>query len=140
LITDKNDKINKIIMIKLNNIFFVGFHLANLVLILFYLYPGSLLGHIIYDDFNKQPEIVKGFIISLNHFFAFSFLSTLGIFAYRNNNKINILINYLFLISIILEFIQIIIPLRGFEMRDLLGNILGTVLIIVIYKFKKKYV
>ena len=84
-------------MIKLNNIFFVGFHLANLVLILFYLYPGSLLGHIIYDDFNKQPEIVKGFIISLNHFFAFSFLSTLGIFAYRNNNKINILINYLFL-------------------------------------------
>jgi len=127
-------------MIKLNNILIASFHLANLVLISFYLYPGSILGNIIYDDFNKQPEINEGFIISLNHFFAFGFLSTLGILAYRNNNKINILINYLFLISIILEFIHIVIPLRAFEVKDFLGNILGTVLIIVIYKFKKKYV
>jgi glycopeptide antibiotics resistance protein len=127
-------------MKKVNNILIVSFHLANLILISFYLYPGSLIGHIIYDDFTKQPEIVESFIIPLNHFFAFVFLSTLGILAYRNNNKINILINYLFLISIILELIHIVIPLRAFEVQDLLGNILGTVLIVGIYKSKKKYV
>ena len=127
-------------MKKVNNILIVSFHLVNLILISFYLYPGSLIGHIIYDDFTKQPEIVESFIIPLNHFFAFVFLSTLGILAYRNNNKINILINYLFLISIILELIHIVIPLRAFEVQDLLGNILGTVLIVGIYKSKKKYV
>jgi len=127
-------------MKKVNNILIVSFHLVNLILISFYLYPGSLIGHIIYDDFTKQPEIVESFIIPLNHFFAFVFLSTLGILAYRNNNKINILINYLFLISIILELIHIVIPLRTFEVQDLLGNILGTVLIVGIYKSKKKYV
>jgi len=127
-------------MKKLNNILIVSFHLVNLILISFYLYPGSILGHIVYDDFTKQPEIVKGFIISLNHFFTFCFLSTLGILAYRSSNKINILIKYLLSISIILELIHIVIPQRAFEVEDILGNILGTISIIAIYKFKKKYV
>jgi hypothetical protein len=127
-------------MKKLNNILIVSFHLANLIFISFYLYPGSILGYIIYDNFTTQPEIVEGLIISLNHFFAFGFLSTLGILAYRDSNKINILIKYLFSASIILELIHFVIPQRAFEAVDLLGNILGTVLIIGIYKSKKKYV
>ena len=127
-------------MKKLNNILIVSFHLVNLILISFYLYPGSILGYIVYDDFTKQPEIVNGFIISFNHFFTFSFLSTLGILAYRSSNKINILIKYLLSISIILELIHIVIPQRAFEVEDILGNILGTISIIAIYKFKKKYV
>ena len=127
-------------MKKLNNILIVSFHLVNLILISFYLYPGSILGYIVYDDFTKQPEIVNGFIISFNHFFTFSFLSTLGILAYHSSNKINILIKYLLSISIILELIHIAIPQRAFEVEDIVGNILGTILIITIYKFKKKYV
>ena len=127
-------------MKKVNNILIVSFHLANLILISFYLYPGSIIGHIIYDDFTKQPGIARNFVISLNHFFVFLFLSTLGILAYRNSNKINFLIKYLFSISVILELMHIIIPQRTFEVKDLLGNILGIILIIGIYKFKKKYV
>ena len=127
-------------MKKIKNVLIASFHLINLILILFYLYPGSIFGYIVYGDITKQPEIAKSSIISLNHFLAFLFLSILGILAYRNSNKINILIKYLLSMSIILEFMHIVIPQRTFEVEDLLGNILGTVLIVGIYKFKKKYV
>ena len=127
-------------MKKLNNILMIGFHLFNLTLMSFYLYPGSILGYVLYGDFTQQPQVSKNFGISLNHFYAFIFLSTLGVLAYRNSNKINFLIKYLFSISIILELTHIIIPQRGFELKDLFGNILGTILIIGIYKFKKKNV
>ena len=53
--------------------------------------------------------------------------------------KSNILINYLLSASIILELAHFIIPKRGFELKDLLGNILGTILIIGVYKFLKRY-
>jgi VanZ family protein len=127
-------------MKKQNYVLIVSFHLINLILILFYLYPGSIFGYVVYGDFTKQPEIARDFVISSNHFFVFIFLSTLGMLAYSNSNKINIMIKYLFSISIILEFMHIIIPQRTFEVKDLLGNILGIALIIGIYKFKKKYV
>ncbi len=127
-------------MKKLNNILMIGFHLFNLTLISFYLYPGSILGYVLYGDFAQQPQVSKNFGISLNHFYAFIFLSILGVLGYRNSNKINFLIKYLFSISIILELTHIIIPQRGFELKDLFGNILGTILIIGIYKFKKKNV
>jgi glycopeptide antibiotics resistance protein len=126
-------------MKKINNVLITSFHLINLIIISFYLYPGSIVGYVVYGDFTKQPEISEGFSISLNHFFVFLFLSILGILAYQRSNKINILIKYLFFISIILECVHIVIPLRAFEIEDLLGNILGTLLIVGIYKLKKKY-
>ena len=126
-------------MKKINNVLITSFHLINLIIISFYLYPGSIVGYVVYGDFTKQPEISEGFSISLNHFFVFLFLSILGILAYQRSNKINILIKYLFFISIILECVHIVSPLRAFEIEDLLGNILGTLLIVGIYKLKKKY-
>ena len=53
---------------------------------------------------------------------------TLGIFAYYNTSKIKFLINYLFLLSIILELLPFIIPQEKFEWSDLFGNILGVIL------------
>ena len=126
-------------MKKLNNILIVSFHVINLILILFYLYPGSIAGYLIYTDFGKQPEINEDFLISSNHFYTFMFLSIIGILAYRNSSKIEILLKYLLLISIVLELLHIIIPNRAFEIYDLLGNIFGTMLITMIYKFIKKY-
>ena len=38
------------------------------------------------------------------------------------------------LLSILLELLHIIIPNRGFEVADLLGNILGVLLPLVIFK------
>jgi len=139
LITDKTDKINKNIMKNINSILIKGFHCTNLILIIFYLYPGSILGYILYNNTSIQPQITKDFLISSNHFYAFAVLSIIGIIAYHNTKKVDFLINYLFLLSFILEFFHMFIPNRSFEMRDLFGNIMGTVVVIVVYKTKQKH-
>ena len=124
----------------INKILVQGFYLANLVLIMLYLYPGSIFGYLLYNDSSLQPQITRDFIISSNHFYAFVFLSILGVSAYQNTKKIKFIIIYLFLLSIILELSHIIIPIRTFEWGDLFGNILGVFFVIIIYKIKKKYV
>ena len=123
---------------KKKDIFLIkAFHLANLMLIIFYLFPGSIFGHFLYNNTSIQPQITRDFLISSNHFYVFIILSTIGILAYRNNKKINFLINYLFLLSIILELFHIIIPNRGFQFSDLFGNIIGVLVVIIVYKIRK---
>ena len=128
----------------INKLSILGFHSVNLILIILYLYPGSLLGCYFYNNCNFQPKITINFIISSNylissnHFYAFIILSILGLFAYRNTTKIKFLINYLFLLSIILEFFHLLIPNRSFEFIDLLGNIMGVIVVFIIYKIKLK--
>ena len=123
----------------MNKFSIFGFHTINLILIIFYLYPGSLLGFFLYNDVSTQPQITRDFLISSNHFYAFIVLSIAGIVAYNKSNKINILIKYLVLLSILLEFFHIIIPNRNFELSDLFGNFLGVIFIIISYKIKNKY-
>jgi glycopeptide antibiotics resistance protein len=72
--------------------------------------------------------------------YVFIVLSFLGIVAYQKTPKINLVIMYLFLLSIILELLHTIIPVREFEWDDLFGNILGVFFVIIIYKIKNKYV
>ena len=134
-------------MIKnLNKIFIPVFYIANLVLIIFYLFPGSIFGCLFYRNCLMQPKITgniiitSNFFISSNHLYAFILLSILGFFAYRNTKKIKFLIIYLFSLSIILELLHIFIPIRSFEWEDLIGNILGIILAIIVYKIKDKYV
>ena len=126
-------------MKKVNSILIKGFYFANFILIIFYLFPGSIFGHILYNNTSIQPQITRDFLISSNHLYVFIILSTIGILAYRNNSKINFLITYLFLLSIILELFHIIIPNRGFQFSDLFGNIIGVIVVVIIYKIKKKY-
>ena len=123
----------------INKLLILGFHSANLIFIIVYLYPGSIFGCYLYSDCSIQPQITRNFFISANHFYVFIVLSTIGILAYYNSKKIDFLINYLFLLSIILEFFHIFIPNRGFELRDLFGNIMGVLVVFVVYKIKKKY-
>ena len=47
------------------------FYLANVFLIILYIYPGSILGYVIYDDLQIQPQITRDFIVSTNHVYAF---------------------------------------------------------------------
>ena len=121
-------------MKKLKLFFKTGFYFANIVLMIFYLYPGSILGWFLYNDRYTQPQITSDFIISSNHFYAFILLTSLGVLSFHNTKKINFLSVYLFLLSIFLELFHIIIPNRGFEMSDLFGNIVGVILVILIYK------
>ena len=127
-------------MKKLKLFFKTGFYFANIVLMIFYLYPGSILGCFLYNDCYIQPQITQDFIVSANHVYAFILLTSLGLFSFHNTKKINFLIFYLFLLSIILELFHIIIPVRTFEMSDLFGNIVGVILVILIYKIVIRYV
>ena len=127
-------------MKKLKLFFKTGFYFANIVLMIFYLYPGSILGCFLYNDCYTQPQITKDFIVSANHVYAFILLTSLGVFSFHNTKKINFLIFYLFLLSIILELFHIIIPVRAFEVSDLFGNIVGVILVVFIYKIIIRYV
>ena len=117
------------------------FYLANAVLIILYLFPGSILGWILYKDAGLQPQITSDFIVSSNHVYAFITLSLLGYISYERE-KLNLLFVYLFFISISLEVMHIIIPNRGFEFSDLFGNVVGVLIIYSywkIYNFFKNY-
>jgi hypothetical protein len=132
-------------MKKIKLFFKTGFYSANIILITLYLYPGSIFGCFLFDNCYIQPQITKDFItrdfiISTNHVYAFILLASLGVFSFHSTKKINLLYVYLFLLSIILELFHIIIPNRGFEMSDLFGNIIGVILVILIYKIVFKHV
>jgi len=112
----------------------IAFHISNIVLIALYLYPGSIMGWIIYKDTQKQPQLTSDFIIfSTNHVYAFMVLSLLGVISY-DNKKTKILLIYLIFISIVLELCHVLIPERSFEYQDLLGNLFGVILIFILFK------
>ena len=126
-------------MNKLYNVFKIIFHFLNIILIFSYLFPGSILGWFFYRNLKIQPQLTDNFInISSNHFYAFFVLSIMGIFSYLKHKKLNLLIKYLLLLSVILELSHLLIPQRSFQLDDLFGNILGVVVTIVIYKIWKK--
>ena len=109
------------------------FHVSNIGLILNYLYPGSILGWLLYGDKQKQPQLTSDFLIfSSNHVYAFLVLSFLGLISYYKND-VKILFFYLFFISIFLELCHILIPQRSFEFKDLTGNFLGVFIIFIIF-------
>ena len=111
-----------------------AFHTSNIVLILIYLYPGSVFGWLLYDDIQKQPQLTSDFIIfSTNHVYAFMVLSLLGVISYENK-KTKILLIYLFFISIVLELCHVLIPERSFQYKDLFGNLFGVILIFILFK------
>ena len=115
------------------------FYLSNLVLIFLYLFPGSFLGCFLYEDCKLQPQITRDFLISSNHLYAFFLLSVIGFFTYKNSNRLNLIIIYLVLLSMILEILHIIIPNRSFEFSDLFGNLTGVFGIVIINLLHKKY-
>ena len=115
------------------------FYLSNLILLVLYLFPGSLLGCFLYNDCQLQPQLTKDFLVSTNHLYAFGLLSIIGLFTYKNSNKLNFLSLYLVLLSIILEILHIFIPVRSFEFSDLFGNLLGVFIVLTINFFYRKY-
>ena len=109
-----------------------SFDFSNIILIIFYLYPGSILGCFLYNDCFIQPQLTRDFIVSSNHVYVFFILSTLGFISFSKTLKK--ITYYLILLSIVLELLHIIIPNRGFEVKDLLGNILGVLLSLILFK------
>ena len=113
----------------------IVFYIANFVLIVLYVFPGSILGWFLYGNVALQPQITSDFLVSSNHVYAFTAISILGYLSYEKN-KLNFIFIYLFFLSILLEVLHLIIPNRGFEFSDLFGNVLGVLLI---YSYQKIY-
>ena len=109
------------------------FNIINTIFIVLYVYPGSILGFLIYGELHEQPQITQDFLlISSNHVYAFFLLSLVGLIAYYKSKKIPIL-NYLILSSIILEILHLLIPNRSFQYGDLFGNIIGVLISILLF-------
>tara|TARA_B100001094_G_C17751880_1_gene586212 strand:+ start:89 stop:484 length:396 start_codon:yes stop_codon:yes gene_type:complete len=117
----------------------IVFYSINFFLIFLYLFPGSLLGYIIYNDISTQPQITLNFIISSNHFYAFVLIAFVGFLTFIKLEQNKYLIIYLISLSIILEFFHLIIPVRSFQWSDLFGNLFGVIIVILINHFIKKY-
>ena len=126
-------------MIKFFSKYKIIFYFSNFFLVFLYIFPGSLLGVIMYDNKNIQPQITPDFIVSSNHFYVFIFISTLGFLSFIKQNQTKNLIIYLLFLSIILEILHLFIPDRSYQWSDLFGNLLGAVIIIFLYILNKKY-
>ena len=109
----------------------IFFHFINILFIIFYIYPGSIFGYLIYGNLSKQPQVTPDFYFSSNHVYALFIVSFLGLIS--NTNKKFYTIYFIFL-SIFLELSHIIIPNRSFQFEDLFGNILGVLISIIIIK------
>ena len=119
--------------------FKIIFYFLNIILIFLYLFPGSLMGIIIYNNKNIQPQLTPDFFISSNHFYVFTLISIIGFLSFIKKKHIRLLAIYLILLSIILETFHLIIPERSFEWSDLLGNLLGVFIVIISNILIKKY-
>ena len=115
------------------------FYFFNFCLIFLYVFPGSLIGFLLYGDIRLQPRITPDFIVSSNHFYAFILLSVIGLLSFNKFNQTKILIIYLVVLSIILEIFHLLIPERSFQWQDLLGNMFGVIVVIFIKKIINKY-
>jgi len=114
------------------------YYFSLLVLLILYLFPGSLIGYFLYGNSGQQPNLIANPIgTSINHLFFFSYITILSIIVRLRIR--NIFTNYLFLlfISCVLEIFHLVVPNRAFELNDLLANFTGVVIIIFINSFIK---
>ena len=114
------------------------FYLSNLILIFLYLFPGSLLGLFLYNDLTSQPQITPDFIISTNHLYAFLIVSTVGFLTYNRSNQFIYISFYLIILSLLLEVLHYFIPGRTFQFSDLFGNLLGVLIMLILFYFFKR--
>ena len=126
-------------MIKFFSNYKVVFYSINFFLIFLYLFAGSLIVHVIYGTTKIQPQITPDLIISSNHFYAFFLFSIISFLSFIKKDQIKILTIYLILLSMVLEFLHLIIPERTFQWSDIFGNLIGVVVVILIKNLINKY-
>ena len=118
------------------------FYISVLFLIISSLFPGSLLGLLLYGDLSQQPGSFKNAYITINnHFIYYFYVSFLGFYINQGQAKLNKIFYKLFFLSIVLELAHFMLPNRAFELTDLTANILGVLfaysLVKIYLHFKK---
>ena len=116
------------------------YYFSLIALFILYLFPGSLIGYLFYGDFGTQPDLIPNPIgTSINHALAFLYLSILGLVSCMRNKNYNQFCIFLISLSIILELTHYFIPNRSFEFLDLFGNLIGTLIAMIVIISYKKY-
>ena len=110
------------------------------ILIIIYLFPGSLIGYLLYGNLGQQPDLIPNPIgTSINHLIFFSHITLLALIIRSRTKKINILTNFktLIILSIISELLHIVVPNRTFETYDLIANLMGVIIVLILQKIFK---
>jgi len=116
------------------------YYLSLVALIIIYLFPGSIIGYVLYGNFGKQPNLFNNPIgTSINHFFYFFYLTFLGIIYNLIEKKFINSFSFIFILSFLLELLHFFMPNRAFELDDLLANSVGIVSIFFLIKLWRKF-
>tara|TARA_B100000780_G_scaffold235772_1_gene176465 strand:- start:183 stop:572 length:390 start_codon:yes stop_codon:yes gene_type:complete len=116
------------------------YYLSLVALIIIYLFPGSIIGYVLYGNFGKQPNLFDNPIgTSINHFFYFFYLTFLGIIYNLIEKKFINSFSFIFILSFLLELLHFFMPNRAFELDDLLANSVGIVSIFFLIKLWRKF-
>ena len=129
------------------------FYTSVLLLIVITLFPGSLLGLLLYGDLGMQPNLSENpyftpmpshlyiYANIINHFIVYFCISIFGLCLYLRNRNFQKLVYGLFFLSIFLEILQFVAPKRAFEIFDLSANLAGVLVaycLIKIYKSRSR--
>ena len=115
-----------------------NYYFSLVVLLILYLFPGSLIGYFLYGNLGQQPNLISNPIgTSINHLIFFSYITVLAIIIRPRVKNIFTSYKVILFISFILEILHLIIPNRAFEFYDLIANIFGVVIILLINSFTK---
>ena len=115
-----------------------GYYFLLIILLIIYLFPGSLIGYFFYGNLGQQPNLVANPIgTSINHLFVFTLITILALITRLRVKTFFNSFKFILFISCILEILHLIIPNRAFEFYDLIANILGVVIVISIKNFIK---
>tara|TARA_B100000886_G_scaffold141733_1_gene96065 strand:+ start:8423 stop:8803 length:381 start_codon:yes stop_codon:yes gene_type:complete len=114
------------------------YYFSLLVLLILYLYPGSLIGYFFYGNLGQEPNLIANPIgTSINHLIFFSYITALATIIRLRVKNILTSLKVILIISCILEILHLIIPNRAFELYDLIANISGVIIVLLIYRFIK---
>ena len=121
-----------------------------LVILIFYFFPGDIVSYFMYGNFFTDHDSTLNpiahaahFLIntggySINHILIFCYITAGGFLTYFKKKKFSMGIFFFIFLSIFLELIHLITPNRAFELSDLLSNIAGVIIVIFLFKLKKK--
>ena len=114
------------------------YYFSLVALFILYLFPGSLIGYLLFGDLGKQPNLVDTPIgTSINHLFFFMYLTALAVICNLKQTQIFTNFYFIFFISVFLEALHYIIPNRAFELYDLFANVAGVLMIFLFRKLIK---
>ena len=134
-------------MHKVTNFLKLIFYVGLLILTVVSIFPGSLIGFLVFGDFGRPPNLVDNpfyqvlpsnyheFAFLINHFASFFFISIFGFGLYLKSNNFKKIIYIFLFLSIFLEIIQLVIPNRAFEIYDIFANFLGVLFAYSVAKF-----